>query len=164
MSCFYTFFVSIFFIHVLLLLCILNTECLCTCQACQPRFRTADFAWCFILPKDITTVWHLIGCVPDRDQIEPFIFFVLSFALVNVANIYIFMILYDCCLHSSVTKLYKYRIFNVTCNSRVGGRLGNLPVVQRTLFCRHCSFKRWLSAANCHVGQAYIIMDLLKFF
>jgi len=35
---------------------------------------------------------------------------VLCLALAIVANIYIFMIKYDCCLHSFVAKSYKYGI------------------------------------------------------
>jgi len=57
-------------------------------------------------------------------------------------------------LHNFVTKSYKYEILNATCKPRVGMRLGKLPVVRRTLFCRRCSFKRWLSTTNSHAGQA----------
>jgi len=39
----------------------------------------------------------MIVCL-TATKLEPIIFSVLSFALANVANIYIFMILYDCYL------------------------------------------------------------------
>jgi len=47
-----------------------------------------------------------------------------------------------CCLHSFVTKLYKYGILNVMCKSRVGVLLGELPAVQKILFCRRCNLER----------------------
>jgi hypothetical protein len=75
-------------------------------------------------------------------KFKPLIFSVLGFALSYVANICIFMILYDFCL---LPALY---------NSRTGMRLGKLPVVRRTLFCRRCNFNRWESAANTQVGEA----------
>jgi hypothetical protein len=31
----------------------------------------------------------------------------------------------------------------VTCKSRAGVRLGTLPMVLSTLFCRRCNFKWW---------------------
>jgi hypothetical protein len=34
------------------------------------------------------------------------------------------------------------------CKLRTGVRLGKLPMVRRTLFCRRCNFIRWISAAN----------------
>jgi hypothetical protein len=88
-------------------------------------------------------------------KFEPFVFSVLSFALANVANMYMFMILYDflCCLPSFVTESYMCGILNATCKSRVGMRLGKLPAVRRILFCGHCHFKRCLSAENSQARQ-----------
>jgi hypothetical protein len=34
--------------------------------------------------------------------------------------------------------------------------LGKFPVVQRTLFCMRCSFKRYVSAANSQAGDLVI--------
>jgi len=39
-----------------------------------------------------------------------------------------------CCLHSFVTKLYKYGILNAKCKSRVNLRLGKLQVVFEDFF------------------------------
>jgi hypothetical protein len=58
-----------------------------------------------------------------------------------------------CSLHSFVTKSYKYGILNATCKSRVGVRLGRLPKVRGTVFCRRCNFKSQLSATNSHPGK-----------
>jgi len=65
-----------------------------------------------------------------------------------------------CCLHSFVTKSYKFGIMNVTCKSRVGVHLGKLPMMRRTLFCRRYNFKAELSAANSHAGQVYVSTEL----
>jgi len=73
---------------------------------------------------------------------EPFIFSVVTFTLANVADFYIFMVLYDCWLHSFVTKSYKSRILNAICKSWVTAHLGKLLTVWRNLFCRRCNFKR----------------------
>jgi len=40
------------------------------------------------------------------------------------------------------------------CKLRVNVRLGKLPTVQRTLFCRRYNFKRQLYAANFQARQA----------
>jgi len=55
-----------------------------------------------------------------------------------------------CNLRSFVTKFY----MKTTCKSRVDVRLGKLPMVRRTLFCRRRNFKRQLSAANSHATHA----------
>jgi branched-subunit amino acid transport protein AzlD len=60
------------------------------------------------------------GHMSDRHPVSAFYVYVLSLSLAN----YIFMILYDYCLHSFVTKSYKYGILNATCKSRVGVRHG----------------------------------------
>jgi hypothetical protein len=57
-----------------------------------------------------------------------------------------------CCLHSVVTKLYMYGILNATCKW-VGVRVNNiLAMVRRTLICRRCNFKTWLSSENSRRG------------
>jgi hypothetical protein len=38
---------------------------------------------------------------------------------------------------------------------------GNLPLVQKILFCRNFSFIRWVSAVNSQMGQAEVISDLM---
>jgi hypothetical protein len=48
------------------------------------------------------------------------------------------------------------------CKSRNSVHLGKFQMVRRTLFCRWCSFKRWVSAANSQAGQAWIITDLIS--
>jgi hypothetical protein len=35
-------------------------------------------------------------------------------------------------------------------------------VVRRTLFCKHCNFKRCISAENSQAGEAYVIIDLMS--
>jgi len=107
------------------------------------RMRGAIFPF----PQYVLMAWCLVKLWDN---------FSFSFALANVEDIYIFMILCDffaCCPHNFISKLYMYGILNTTCKSRVGVRLGKLPVVRRTLFCRRLSFKRWLSAANSQEGQ-----------
>jgi len=41
--------------------------------------------------------------------------------------------------------------------TRVGVRLGKFSLVRRTLYCRRCNFKRWLSA-----GQLYVIVEVIS--
>jgi hypothetical protein len=48
------------------------------------------------------------------------------------------------------------------CISRTGVHLGKFPMVRRTLFCRRCIFKRWVSAAYSQAGQAYVITLLIS--
>jgi hypothetical protein len=43
------------------------------------------------------------------------------------------------------------------CKSRIGVRLGKVPIVQKPLFSRRCNFSRWLSAANCQAGKQELI-------
>jgi len=47
-----------------------------------------------------------------------------------------------------------YVILNATCKSRIGVRLGKLPVVRRNLFCTRYKFKRRLSTANSKARKA----------
>jgi hypothetical protein len=42
--------------------------------------------------------------------------------------------------------------------------LGKFPMVQGTLFCRHCNhiICRWVVYANSQAGQTQVITDLIK--
>jgi hypothetical protein len=77
-----------FILILILIIYILNKVCLCTRQACQPRFYTADYAYCSYTAQGYDHNlgnWSVI-CL-TATKFEPFIFFVLSFVLTNVANI-----------------------------------------------------------------------------
>jgi hypothetical protein len=65
-----------------------------------------------------------------------------SFALANDANVDIFMTEYDCYLHSFEMKSQKYGILNVMCKSRVGLRLGRLPMVRRIFALQTLQFQK----------------------
>lgn len=125
----------------LLLFCISNTEWPSTRQACQPWFLySSRLCLCLYITPDLTTVW---ACY----------IFCIELGLANIANIYIFIILYDCCLNSVAIKTYKYGILNSTCKSR-DAVYGKLPMLQWCFFFRRCNFQRWLSTANSHELQA----------
>jgi hypothetical protein len=118
---------------------ILNTVCLCTRQAYQTRFCRAVYAYCSYTAQGYS---HCLD-VSSATTLEPFILSVLSLALGNVVNIYIYYsITAHCYPHSFVTKSYKYVILKATPKSLVGARLGKLPMVQVYLICRRCYFKR----------------------
>jgi hypothetical protein len=66
------------------------------------------------------------------------------------------MILYDLCLlpaHFCYVIIY---IRKVESHVQISDylHLGKFPMVQRTLFCRRCNFKMWVSDANSLLGQA----------
>jgi hypothetical protein len=99
---------------------------------------------CRVCMPDLHKVWaYYISCVEPRlGQCR--IYFTLSWFSISAA----------CCPHSFLMKSCKYWILNAMFKSRVGVRFGKFQVMQRTLFCRLCNFKRWLSIANSHGGQA----------
>jgi hypothetical protein len=78
---------------------------------------------------------------------KPLMFSVSSFALSSVPNVFILKTC-ACCRQNFVIKSQTVRNFETTCNLRVCVRLGNLSVLWRTLFCRRCSFKSQVTAAN----------------
>jgi hypothetical protein len=115
--------------------------------------------WCIILiyygNLDIST-----GVCLTATRFEPFTFSMLGFPFACVSNIYIIVILYGfwllpaCFCYIIVT----YGILNARCKARVCVRLCKLPVVQRSLFCRPCNVKTWVSAANSQAWHAEVIM------
>jgi hypothetical protein len=50
------------------------------------------------------------------------------------------------------------------CKSSTDVHLGKFPMVRRTLFCKRCNFKRWMSAATSQAGQAYVWEELIVYF
>jgi len=67
-----------------------------------------------------------------------FILSVFGFALSYVANVCNFIpyITSACCLHNFLINSYTFETLKATCNSRLGVRLGKLPVLRRIFFCR----------------------------
>jgi hypothetical protein len=64
---------------------------------CQSRVSTADHALSLVAPATTGLVSWTVVCLPAA-KFKPLIFRVSGFALSNVANICIFMILFDFCL------------------------------------------------------------------
>jgi hypothetical protein len=48
------------------------------------------------------------------------------------------------------------------CILLTGVRLGKLPAVRNTLFCRCCSIIRWVSSPNSQTEQAWVITDVMR--
>jgi hypothetical protein len=111
---------------------------------CLSRFSTIDHALLLIGPATATrTVVRLTAA-----KFKPLIFLVSGFALSNVENVFILMILYGVCLLPIYSRYIMYVSLKAMSKSRTGVRLGKLPIARRTLFCRRCDFSGWLSVAN----------------
>jgi hypothetical protein len=110
-----------FAIFLLLCLFILNTVCLCIRQICQRRLCTAHYAYFPYTDQgydhclDISSVICLTAT-----KYKPFVRPVLSLALPNVKNNYIFIIQYFCCLQSFVMK--SYYVWNFERQMQIAGR------------------------------------------
>jgi hypothetical protein len=46
------------------------------------------------------------------------------------------------------------------CKQRTAVHLGKFPALCRTLLCRRCNFKMYVSAANSQAGQAQVITEV----
>jgi hypothetical protein len=87
---------------------------------------------------------HLNGLSLTTTKFKPLISSMSGFALSYTANMFIPMVLYDFCLLPAQFSYIIVHIWKVqtACKSRTGVYLGKYPVVQSTLFCRRCNFKR----------------------
>jgi len=74
--------------------------------------------------------------MPDHHQARAFYTFYVDPRLGHCSKYLHFhdLVWLASCLHSLVTKSYKYGILNAMCKSRIGVRLGKLSVMWRTLF------------------------------
>lgn len=85
----------------------------------------------------------------------------VGFALPSVANVFILKILCAFCI-IFMEKWHRQGVMKTTCLSRVSVLLGKLPLVQRKLFSRGCTFKKWMFAANSQSGQtSWVLCRLL---
>jgi hypothetical protein len=106
----------------------------------QSRLSTADYALVTssLQNNDSLVTWTVIHMTASK--FKPLIFSVSGFALSNVSNIFIFMILDD---FSLLPAWFCYLIINVRYMKslmHIAMRFGKLPMVRRTLFCSLCNF------------------------
>jgi hypothetical protein len=79
---------------------------------------------------------QLMDLMPDRPPSVSILYFLRRaspWPVLQILAFSPFTMTIACSLHDSVTKSCKYGILNAKCKSRVGVRLGRLPMVRRTL-------------------------------
>jgi hypothetical protein len=97
--------------------------------------------------------------MPDHRQVKCPIFSMSGFALSNIANMYILVILIDFgfCMHNFVLKSYTYGIWKDICTSRIGVLFDTLPVERRTLFAGAVPPKLKLIYERRSVSQSLLV-------
>jgi hypothetical protein len=97
-------------------------------------------------------------------MLKPVIFFVLGFAFSGVANIWIFVILYDLCVLPAqfLYVIINIRYFESHVQLADPCATFNFSNYAGTLFCKRCNSTRWVSASNSQVRQAKVITDLMN--
>jgi hypothetical protein len=97
--------------------------------------------------------WTVISLTTNKFKL--LIFPISGFALSYTANMFILMTLYDLCLSPAQFCYIIVYIRKVESRLQIAGvHLGKFPMVWRALFCSCCNFKRSVSAANSHTGEA----------
>jgi hypothetical protein len=95
-----------------------------------------------LMPKDMTNVrtfhWSCAWPPPSLSRLYS-LCWAMPWPMLRILTFSWFSVTVACCLHSFVTKSYKYGILNAMCKSWVGVRLGELTMVKRTVYCRRCS-------------------------
>jgi hypothetical protein len=88
-------------------------------------------------------------------KFKPLVVSMPGFAFSDVANICIFMILYDLCLLPAQFRCLIINIQYLRSHVQLADWCAsvNLPVVRRTLFSKRGHFKMWVSASNSQMGQ-----------
>jgi hypothetical protein len=109
---------------------------------------------------------HLNNCKLDHYHVKASSIFCVSLRLVLCyehvhSHDFVWPLLVSCII-LLYNCIYIYMEYWKLCKSWTSVYLGKFPVVQRTLFCRHCSSKREMSAANFQAGQTYVITNLVS--
>jgi hypothetical protein len=102
--------------------------------------------------SDVSYATTVISLTTTKSK--PLILLMPGFALSYTAKIFILMILYDLVLPAKFSYVIVYHgKLKALWKSQTGVQLEKFPILRRTLFCRRCNFKSWVSAANTQVGQ-----------
>jgi hypothetical protein len=127
----------------------------CALSSVNPRFAKEIVSILLISCYNSSLVtWTVVSLIVTK--FNPLIFSTSGFALSYAHNTFILMILYGFCLLPAqfFIQSYTYGRLKVVCKSRTGVHLGKFPMVRRTLVCRRCNFKNYMSGADSQAGPA----------
>jgi hypothetical protein len=112
-------------------------------MSCRSRLRKADHIYLtyLMLQQQLS---HLTVVSLTAARFKPLIFSLSGFTLSYTANMFILMIWYDFCI---LPAQFCYTIIYIQKTEGLvqivdSVHYGKFPVMQRTLFCRHCNFKK----------------------
>jgi hypothetical protein len=130
----------------------------------QSRFGTADYALVTgsLHYNDSLITWTVVHMTAAK--LKPLIFSISGFALSNVKNIFIFMILDDFCLLSAWLYYVIINVWNLENLMHIANLCAPRKISngeENLILLQALQFNRWDSAANSQAGQYYAKWTIL---